>query len=106
MTTVPIIGWALDHAAAVLAAHTALGLLIVLAAIGLVVQGARLQHRGLVAAAALGALSLTGAEFNGVSFLDYNKNLNSLIMALLFALAVLCYLSMIYVTPSTTQAPS
>lgn len=98
------LGWALHHSAAILAAHTALGILMVLAAVGLVAQTAALRRRGLVAAAALGALCVIGAGFNGASFLDYNKNLNSLIMALLFALAMLCYLSIIYVTPGTTHA--
>ena len=43
---------------------------------------------------------MIGAGFNGLSFLDYSQNLNSLIMALLFALAMLCYLSIIYTTPA------
>jgi hypothetical protein len=64
------LGWALHHAAAVLAAPTALGFPVVLAAVGLVVQAAR----GLVAAAALGALCLIGAGFNGASFLTPHRD--------------------------------
>ena len=94
------LAWALHHAPAVLAAHSALGLLILLAAIGLVVQTVRIRRSGLVAMAMMGAASVIGAGFNGLSFLDYSQNLNSLIMALLFALAMLCYLSIIYTTPA------
>jgi hypothetical protein len=92
--------WALHHAPAVLAAHTALGLLIVLTAAGLVLQTLRLRRRSRVAAATLGAAFVIGAGFNGASFLDYNKTTNSLIMALLFALAMLCYIAIIYELPA------
>ena len=47
---------------------------------------------------------MIGAGFNGLSFLDDGKNVNSLIMALLFALAMLCYLSIMYATPAGTSA--
>ncbi len=98
------LGWALHHSALSLAAHSGLGLLLVLAAIGLLVQTRRLQRPRLFAAAALGALCVIGAGFNGLSFLDDGKNVNSLIMALLFALAMLCYLSIMYATPAGTSA--
>jgi membrane-associated PAP2 superfamily phosphatase len=100
------LGWALHHARAVLAAHTALGFVIVLAAVGLVVQTARLRRGRLLAAATLGTLSVIGAGFNGASFLDYNKDVNSLIMALLFALAMFCYLLILYGTPGNSRVPS
>jgi hypothetical protein len=98
------LGWALRHAPAVLTAHAALGLLIVIAAIGLIVQAARQSRRYLVAAATLGAGCVIGAGFNGASFLDYHKNVSSLIMSLLLALAMLCYIAIIYTIPASTAA--
>jgi hypothetical protein len=41
--------------------------------------------------AVLGASFIIGAGFNGASFLDFNHNISSLIMSLLFALATLAY---------------
>jgi hypothetical protein len=93
------LGWALHAAPIALAAHAALGLLLVLAAAGLIFQAARVRRRLLVAAASLGTGCVIGAGFNGASFLDYAMNVSSLIMALLFALAMLCYLTIIYAIP-------
>lgn len=93
------IRWALGHTAPVLAAHTALGLLIVLAAIGLLVQAVYLSHRRTLVAAALGMLLVIGAGFNGASFLDFGNDVNSLIMSLLFALATACYVAILYIMP-------
>jgi hypothetical protein len=41
----------------------------------------------------LGALAITGAAFNGASFLDYGQAFSSMIMAGLWALALGCYLT-------------
>jgi hypothetical protein len=38
----------------------------------------------------LGALFILGAAFNGVSFLNFNDDLSSMIMAVLFAAALAC----------------
>ena len=47
-----------------------------------------------------GGLCIIGAAFNGASFLDYNKNVNSYLMALLFAAAVLCYVVILALPPA------
>jgi hypothetical protein len=41
----------------------------------------------------LGALAILGAAFNGVSFLNYGHAFSSMIMAGLWALALACYLT-------------
>jgi hypothetical protein len=94
------VGWALAHGTATLAAHVIVGFLLTLSALGLVAQAVRLRRLGVLLAAMLGALCVIGAGFNGASFLDYAHNISSLIMALLFAGAVLCYLAIVYVTPA------
>jgi hypothetical protein len=54
-----------------------------------------------------GALFILGAGFNGASFLNYNEDANSYVMALLFAAAVLCYIVLLALPRSTErQAPA
>jgi len=94
------------HAPLILAFHAGLGLLLVLGSLWLAVLAIRGRRAGYVWAAVLGALFILGAGFNGASFLNYNHDANSYVMALLFAAAVLCY-SVILALPGTTerQAP-
>jgi heme A synthase len=80
-----------QRAPLILAVHAGLGLLLVLGSLWLVVLAIRGRRRGFAWAAVLGALFIVGAGFNGASFLNYNEDANSYVMALLFALAVLCY---------------
>ena len=74
-----------------LATHAGLGLLLVVGSVWLAVLAIRSRRRAVIWAAVLGALFILGAGFNGGSFLDYNKDVNSYLMALLFAAAVVCY---------------
>jgi hypothetical protein len=96
-----------SHAPLILAFHAGLGLLLVLGSLWLAVLAIRGRRAGYVWATVLGALFILGAGFNGASFLNYNKDANSYVMALLFAAAVLCY-SVILALPGNTerQAPA
>jgi heme A synthase len=95
------------HAPLILAFHAGLGLLLVLGSLWLAVLAIRGRRAGFVWAAVLGALFILGAGFNGASFLNYNKDANSYVMALLFALAVLCYVVLLALPGSTKrQAPA
>jgi heme A synthase len=80
-----------QHAPLILATHAGLGLLLVVFSLWLAVRAIRRRRPSVTWAAILGALCILAAAFNGGSFLDYNNNINSYIMALLFAAAVLCY---------------
>jgi heme A synthase len=80
------------HAPLILAFHAGLGLLLVAGSLWLAVLAIRGHRAGFVWAAVLGALFILGAGFNGASFLNYNQDANSYVMALLFAAAVLCYI--------------
>jgi len=95
------------HAPLILAFRAGLGLLLVLGSLWLAVLAIRGRRAGYVWAAVLGALFILGAGFNGASFLNYNHDANSYVMALLFAAAVLCY-SVILALPGNTerQAPA
>jgi hypothetical protein len=94
------VGWALSHGALSLAVHAGLGLALVVLVIWVAVRAAVLRQRAVAAWAILAALLTIGAGFNGASFLDYNMNISSLIMALLAFGALLCYVIAIYQLPS------
>jgi heme A synthase len=95
------------HAPLILAFHAGLGLLLVLGSLWLAVLAIRGRRAGFVWAAVLGALFILGAGFNGASFLNYNEDANSYVMALLFAAAVLCYITILTLPRSTErQAPA
>jgi hypothetical protein len=91
------IGWAFAHGAAVLVAHTLLGFVLVLGAVGVFVQAMRCKRR-LLFLALFGCGCIVGAGFNGASFLDFMDNISSFIMALLFAAAMLSYIVLLYLT--------
>ena len=89
------LGWLIAHGPGWAAAHAALGLALALAALANIVFTWR---RGGLATttAVLGALFIVGAGFNGASFLNYGHDASSLIMAVLWALALACYLTGLY----------
>src|SRR6516165_4545228 len=90
------------HSPLILAFHAGLGLLLVLGSLWLAVLAIRGRRAGFVWAAVLGALFILGAGFNGASFLNYNHDANSYVMALLFALSVLCYIVLLAL-PSSSE---
>lgn len=95
------------HAPLLLAFHAGLGLLLVVGSLWLAVLAIRGRRAGYVWAAVLGALFILGAGFNGASFLNYNYDANSYVMALLFAAAVLCYIVLLALPGNTErQAPA
>lgn len=90
------LGWLIAHGPGWAAAHAALGLALVVAALANI---AVTWHRGsrlVTTTAVLGALFIIGAGFNGVSFLNYGHDFSSLIMAVLWALALASYLAGLY----------
>ncbi len=85
------IAWSVGHAAAMLAIHAALGLALVLVVIGVAVHAVRVRSRAIAAWSVAGGLVVIGADFNGASFLDFNHDVSSLIMALLAFTGIGCY---------------
>jgi hypothetical protein len=75
----------------VLALHTILGLLLVLAAIGLLVRAIMARHRAVIIASAAGLITVIGAAGSGISFLNSRTNGASMGMAMATAVAFLCY---------------
>lgn len=98
-----VIAWAVPHGGGWVAAHLVLGLGLIVAAVAAVVPAARAGSPRHTTLAALGALAVTGAAFNGASFLNYGHDVSSLIMAGLWALALVCYLVSLYLCPSAVR---
>ena len=66
----------------------------------LAAQAIRNRRPAVTWAAVPGALCIIGAAVNGASFLDYNNNVNSYLMALLFAAAVHGYAVILALPPA------
>ncbi len=90
------LGWLIAHGPGWAAAHAALGLALALAALANIVFTWRRGSRLVSSTAVLGAVFIVGAGFNGASFLNYGHDVSSLIMAVLWALALACYLTGLY----------
>jgi hypothetical protein len=88
----------------VVATHAGVGLTLVIGAVWMVTLAFRVRARPLVSwSAVLGGLFILGAAINGASFLDYNDDVNSFLMAMFFAAAVTCY-GLILAQPAGSQA--
>lgn len=91
------IGWAISSGFNVwLAVHAALGLLLGLATIEFTVAAVRSRSRTWAWSSIAGAAFMIGAGFNGASFLVFNKDYSSLIMAGLFGLSLSSYVLGMY----------
>ena len=98
------IGWAITHGAAALAIHATLGLAVAVLVIGVAVRSFAVASRPVLAWSVLAALLVIGAGFNGASFLDFNNDVSSLIMAMLALAAVACYSVVLYLLPEVRTA--
>lgn len=82
---------AMSNGPAGLAAHIGLGLLLILAALGFLVQTILVKRPALIVAAVVGLLSMIGAAASGASFTSNGQNSASITMAVLTVLGLLCY---------------
>lgn len=98
------ISWAILHGPAALAIHAALGLAILIGAIHNFVWNLRWGTRGTVWATGTGLLLVLAAGLNGGAFLTYNKDTYSLLMALSFGGALLCYAITVYLLMHSPEA--
>lgn len=85
------VAWAIAHGAPALAVHASLGLAIVVMAITVAARAVKVASRAASFFSILAGGLVIGAGFNGASFLDFDNNMSSLIMALLALGAVACY---------------
>jgi heme A synthase len=71
--------------------HAALGLLLVVLTLILLISAIVAKKGGWIWVASLGFVFTLGAGFNGGSFLNYNQDFSSMLMASLFILANIIY---------------
>ncbi|HXN04781.1 MAG TPA: hypothetical protein VN895_08125 [Candidatus Acidoferrum sp.] len=90
------VSWAILHGGLWLTLHAIWGLVLVLAALGTLVQAIRLRGSGRITLAALGFVGVLAAGFNGGSFLNYRQDFSSMLMAVGFALAMSAYVALLY----------
>ncbi len=89
--------WAILHGNILLAIHAGFGAVLVLAAIGTLIQAIANRRRGIVISAVVGFIGVLGAGFNGGSYLNYHQAFSSMIMATGFAIAVVAYSAGLYI---------
>jgi hypothetical protein len=85
------IGKALSNGPAGITIHILLGLLLILSAIGVLVQAVLARHPVLIALGAIGLVALAGAAFEGGSFVSSGHDAASMWMAMLTGVGLLCY---------------
>jgi hypothetical protein len=94
--------WAITQSGLIfLILHAAFGLVIVVGAAVLLVQAIQSRMRSLILPTSFGAFGVVAAGFNGGSFLNYNQDFSSMIMAAGFSVAMISYVFGLYVTAQT-----
>ncbi|MGO8685916.1 MAG: hypothetical protein ACLQT7_01845 [Candidatus Dormibacteria bacterium] len=91
--------WSFTSGLPLLIAHVVIGIVLLLNGIELVLHAVR-SRRGPapIWLAAGGLTAILFAGFNGASFLKYDQNISSMLMAVGFAVAVACYVAILAVT--------
>ena len=92
-------GQAIASGPAGLTLHIALGLLLILAALGFLVQAILARQPTVIAAAVLGLLAMIGAAASGSAFTGSGKDGASMAMALLASVGLLCYGASLFQLP-------
>ena len=94
------LGQALSNGPAAITVHIVVGLLVILAALGLVVQAIIARKPLLITISVVGLAALLGAAVQGASFVNSDHPAASMAMGLLTGVALLCYGATLYVLPS------
>jgi hypothetical protein len=89
-----------------LALHTILGVLLILAAIGLLVRAIIARHRAVIIASAVGLIAIVAAAGSGVSFLNSGTAGASMGMAMATAVAFLCYTVCLFLLGMRARRPT
>ena len=98
------VAWAIVHGPVLLILHALLGLLLAIAAIVVFVQSVRSGPRSFAIANGVGGFAILVAGLNGGSFLNYNEDFSSMIMAAFFAVAIGAYAAALYARPADSRA--
>ena len=83
--------WALVDASPWLQLHAAFGLVLSAVALVALIVAVAGRRRGWILSSIFGFIGIAGAGFNGGSFLNYNEDVSSMLMASGMALAMVAY---------------
>jgi hypothetical protein len=89
-----------------LALHVILGILLFIAALVQVIRAVGARHALSIWLSAVGLLSIIGAGFAGLGFTGSGANGASLGMSLAFAVALACYVVLVFALPPSAAAAS
>jgi hypothetical protein len=89
-----------------LALHVILGILLVIAAVGQLVRAIGTRHKLAIWLSAVGLLAIVAAGFAGLGFTGSGAAGASLGMSLAFAVALACYVALVFALPSSASARS
>jgi hypothetical protein len=97
-------GKAISNGPAALSVHAVLGFLLILSAIGLLVQAVMARYWAVLAAAVVALVAIIGAAFAGANFVNQGgPNGASMTMAVLAGVAMLCYGTALWLLSSPRQ---
>ena len=98
------VGKALSDRPAVLSIHAVLGFLLILSAIGLLVQSVMARYWAVLSASVIALVAVVGAAFSGANFTNQGgADSASMTMAILAGVAMLCYGTVLYLLSSPRQ---
>jgi hypothetical protein len=97
------LGSAIAHGPVMLGVHAALGLLIGICAFGVLFQAVLARHVGTMVASAAGLLALASAATSGANFISNGRASESMAMALLAGVGLLCYAANLYLAGRPSQ---
>jgi hypothetical protein len=98
-------GKAISNGPTALSVHAVLGFLLILAAIGLLVQSFMARYLAVLTVSAIALVAVIGAALQGASFVDKGGPAGaSMGMAVLAGVAMLCYATALYLVPSPRRA--
>ena len=97
-------GRALSNSPAVLAIHAALGLLLLVAAVNVLSRAIRSRQRLAIMTSATALAAIVGAALSGATFVDHGQTGASMAMAVLTAVALLCYLLNLFTLGASLDA--
>jgi hypothetical protein len=94
-------GQAIANGPAGLTLHIVLGLLLILAALGFLVQAIVARQPALIVVAVVGLLAMIGAAASGSAFTDSGRDGASMAMAALGAVGLMCYGTSLFLLPKS-----
>jgi hypothetical protein len=89
-----------------LALHVILGILLFVAAVGLLIRAISARHQLSIWLSAVGLLAIVGSGFAGLGFTGSGASGASLGMSLGFAVALACYVVLVFALPSSASRSS